>query len=199
MVHNILEDAEQKENFIQVRFSHLSLVFYASFLFTSLWGEWIKQAWKSFVHVSPLSLCLQHVFPVEYGSGYDAVLQSLAWEFLSRVEDLLPVPNLKEVCSRWKIEENGPSTIINQTFKKENLIWNLMSTFSDSIVALRGSLDDGGDCAATFRSSRDQGCSPAFQNQKTACKKQWAISKCYQRKWALLLLLNHICLHLLNN
>uniref|UniRef100_A0A8C1ETH3 Si:dkey-14d8.1 n=1 Tax=Cyprinus carpio carpio TaxID=630221 RepID=A0A8C1ETH3_CYPCA len=55
MVHNILEDAEKKENFIQ------------------------------------------HVFPVEYGSGYDAVLQSLAWEFLSRVEDLLPVPNLKEV------------------------------------------------------------------------------------------------------
>uniref|UniRef100_A0A8C1UCJ8 C2H2-type domain-containing protein n=1 Tax=Cyprinus carpio TaxID=7962 RepID=A0A8C1UCJ8_CYPCA len=46
-----------------------------------------------------LSLCLQHVFPVEYGSGYDAVLQSLAWEFLSRVEDLLPVPNLKETAS----------------------------------------------------------------------------------------------------
>uniref|UniRef100_A0A8C1ETD7 Si:dkey-14d8.1 n=1 Tax=Cyprinus carpio carpio TaxID=630221 RepID=A0A8C1ETD7_CYPCA len=57
MVHNILEDAEKKENFIQ------------------------------------------HVFPVEYGSGYDAVLQSLAWEFLSRVEDLLPVPNLKETAS----------------------------------------------------------------------------------------------------
>uniref|UniRef100_A0A673FR37 Zinc finger protein 502-like n=1 Tax=Sinocyclocheilus rhinocerous TaxID=307959 RepID=A0A673FR37_9TELE len=58
MVHNILEDAEKKENFIQ------------------------------------------HVFPVEYGSGFDAVLQSLAWEFLSRVEDLLPVPNLKETASR---------------------------------------------------------------------------------------------------
>ncbi|XP_073803054.1 uncharacterized protein si:dkey-14d8.1 isoform X3 [Danio rerio] len=43
---------------------------------------------------------LQHIFPVEYGSGYDAVLQSLAWEFLSRVEDLLPVPNLKETASR---------------------------------------------------------------------------------------------------
>ncbi|XP_016299725.1 zinc finger and SCAN domain-containing protein 12-like [Sinocyclocheilus anshuiensis] len=43
---------------------------------------------------------IQHVFPVEYGSGYDAVLQSLAWEFLSRVEDLLPVPSLKETASR---------------------------------------------------------------------------------------------------
>ncbi|TRY58913.1 hypothetical protein DNTS_003120 [Danionella cerebrum] len=43
---------------------------------------------------------IQNIFPVEYGSGYDAVLQSLAWEFLSRVEDLLPVPNLKETASR---------------------------------------------------------------------------------------------------
>ncbi|XP_018937900.2 uncharacterized protein si:dkey-14d8.1 isoform X1 [Cyprinus carpio] len=42
---------------------------------------------------------IQHVFPVEYGSGYDAVLKSLAWEFLSRVEDLLPVPNLRETAS----------------------------------------------------------------------------------------------------
>uniref|UniRef100_A0A9J7X526 C2H2-type domain-containing protein n=1 Tax=Cyprinus carpio carpio TaxID=630221 RepID=A0A9J7X526_CYPCA len=42
---------------------------------------------------------IQHVFPVEYGSEYDAVLQSLAWEFLSRVEDLLPVPNLRETAS----------------------------------------------------------------------------------------------------
>ncbi|XP_026862621.1 zinc finger protein 250 isoform X3 [Electrophorus electricus] len=41
----------------------------------------------------------QNVFPVEYGSGYDAVLQSLAWEFLTRVEELLPVPNLKETAS----------------------------------------------------------------------------------------------------
>lgn len=42
---------------------------------------------------------LQDVLPVEYGSGYDAVLQSLAWEFLTRVDELLPVPNLKETVS----------------------------------------------------------------------------------------------------
>ncbi|KAF4079531.1 hypothetical protein AMELA_G00179150 [Ameiurus melas] len=42
---------------------------------------------------------LQNVLPVEYGSGYDAVLQSLAWEFLTRVDELLPVPNLKETAS----------------------------------------------------------------------------------------------------
>ncbi|KAA0720729.1 hypothetical protein E1301_Tti011518 [Triplophysa tibetana] len=43
---------------------------------------------------------IQHIFPVEYGAGYDSLLQSLAWDFLSRVEDLLPVPNLKETASR---------------------------------------------------------------------------------------------------
>lgn len=43
---------------------------------------------------------IQHVFPLEYGPGYDAVVQSLAWDFLSGVEDLLPVPNLKETASR---------------------------------------------------------------------------------------------------
>ncbi|XP_017349771.1 zinc finger protein 354C isoform X3 [Ictalurus punctatus] len=42
---------------------------------------------------------LQNVLPVEYGSGYDAILQSLAWEFLTRVDELLPVPNLKETAS----------------------------------------------------------------------------------------------------
>ncbi|XP_053365051.1 zinc finger protein 3 homolog isoform X2 [Clarias gariepinus] len=41
----------------------------------------------------------QNVLPVEYGSGYDAILQSLAWEFLTRVDELLPVPNLKETAS----------------------------------------------------------------------------------------------------
>lgn len=44
-----------------------------------------------------LLFCPQNVLPVEYGSGYDAVLQSLAWEFLTRVDELLFVPNLKEV------------------------------------------------------------------------------------------------------
>ncbi|KAB5542131.1 hypothetical protein PHYPO_G00087900 [Pangasianodon hypophthalmus] len=57
MIHNILEDTDKRESF------------------------------------------LQNVLPVEYGSGYDAVLQSLAWEFLTRVDELLPVPNLKETAS----------------------------------------------------------------------------------------------------
>lgn len=52
-----------------------------------------------------LLACPQNVLPVEYGSGYDAILQSLAWEFLTRVDELLPVPNLKEVGHQtWSIK-----------------------------------------------------------------------------------------------
>ncbi|XP_030649382.1 zinc finger protein 436 [Chanos chanos] len=42
----------------------------------------------------------KNTFPIEYGSGYDAALQELSWEFLSKVEELLLVPNLRETASR---------------------------------------------------------------------------------------------------
>uniref|UniRef100_A0A8B9GQX3 C2H2-type domain-containing protein n=1 Tax=Astyanax mexicanus TaxID=7994 RepID=A0A8B9GQX3_ASTMX len=51
-----------------------------------------------FLHMKPV-LFVQNVFPAEYGAGFDAVLQSLAWEFLRRVDELLPVPNLKETAT----------------------------------------------------------------------------------------------------
>uniref|UniRef100_A0A8C3A020 TERF1-interacting nuclear factor 2 N-terminal domain-containing protein n=1 Tax=Cyclopterus lumpus TaxID=8103 RepID=A0A8C3A020_CYCLU len=43
----------------------------------------------------------QEVFPVEYGPQYDAALHVLLWELLSKLEKLLPVPDLKQVsrCS----------------------------------------------------------------------------------------------------
>lgn len=40
---------------------------------------------------------LQEVFPVEYGSQYDAALQVLLWEVLSKLEKMLPAPDLKQV------------------------------------------------------------------------------------------------------
>uniref|UniRef100_A0A8C7VPA9 C2H2-type domain-containing protein n=1 Tax=Oncorhynchus mykiss TaxID=8022 RepID=A0A8C7VPA9_ONCMY len=42
----------------------------------------------------------QDVFPVEFGSSYDAAIQKLMWQFLSRLEKLLPVdsPSLLEEC-----------------------------------------------------------------------------------------------------
>ncbi|CDQ80104.1 unnamed protein product [Oncorhynchus mykiss] len=41
----------------------------------------------------------QNVFPEEYGPKYDSTLQILVWEFLSRLEKLIPAPNLKQTAS----------------------------------------------------------------------------------------------------
>lgn len=39
----------------------------------------------------------KEVFPSQYGPEYDRDLKSLFWEFLCRLVQLLPVPDLKEV------------------------------------------------------------------------------------------------------
>ncbi|KAK2883001.1 uncharacterized protein si:zfos-932h1.3 [Channa argus] len=41
----------------------------------------------------------QEVFPVEYGPQYDAALHLLLWELLSKLEKLLPVPDLKQTAA----------------------------------------------------------------------------------------------------
>ncbi|KAJ8403264.1 hypothetical protein AAFF_G00354810 [Aldrovandia affinis] len=38
----------------------------------------------------------QEVFPVQFGPKYDTALQALVWEFLSRLEQLLPIPDLQQ-------------------------------------------------------------------------------------------------------
>lgn len=40
---------------------------------------------------------LKEVFPAEYGPQYDSDLQMLFWEFLCRLAQLLPVPDLEQV------------------------------------------------------------------------------------------------------
>ncbi|XP_055739799.1 uncharacterized protein LOC129824283 [Salvelinus fontinalis] len=44
-------------------------------------------------------LFFQNVFPEEFGPEYDSTLQILVWEFLSRLEKLLPAPNIKQTAS----------------------------------------------------------------------------------------------------
>lgn len=44
-------------------------------------------------------LLLQEVFPAEYDLSYDADMQLLVWEFLSKLEQLMPVPDLSQVLS----------------------------------------------------------------------------------------------------
>ncbi|XP_034146073.1 uncharacterized protein LOC105020312 isoform X2 [Esox lucius] len=46
------------------------------------------------------------VFPVDYGPEYDSALQTLTWEFISRLEQLLPVPDLKQTVS-WLSAEHS--------------------------------------------------------------------------------------------
>ncbi|XP_046872471.1 uncharacterized protein LOC124464708 isoform X4 [Hypomesus transpacificus] len=41
----------------------------------------------------------QNMFPEEFGPKYDFALQTLVWEFLSRLDNLLPTPTLKQVSS----------------------------------------------------------------------------------------------------
>ncbi|TWW64751.1 zinc finger protein 432-like isoform X1 [Takifugu flavidus] len=41
----------------------------------------------------------QEVFPVQYGSQYDAALHVLLWEMLTKLEKLLPVPDLKQTTT----------------------------------------------------------------------------------------------------
>ncbi|XP_055738534.1 uncharacterized protein LOC129823665 isoform X2 [Salvelinus fontinalis] len=41
----------------------------------------------------------QSVFPEEFGPKYDSALQTLVWEFLSRLEKLLPAPTLQQTAS----------------------------------------------------------------------------------------------------
>jgi hypothetical protein len=42
-------------------------------------------------------LCVQEEFPEEYGPKFDEELEKLLWEFLIRLDQLLPVPNLAQV------------------------------------------------------------------------------------------------------
>uniref|UniRef100_A0A8C8JUK2 C2H2-type domain-containing protein n=1 Tax=Oncorhynchus tshawytscha TaxID=74940 RepID=A0A8C8JUK2_ONCTS len=41
----------------------------------------------------------QEVFPARYGPQYDTALQVLVWEFLSRLEELLPVPDFTQTAA----------------------------------------------------------------------------------------------------
>ncbi len=44
----------------------------------------------------------QEVFPVHYGQQYEATLHTLVWKFISRLDNLLPVPDIKQVLYIFK-------------------------------------------------------------------------------------------------
>ncbi|XP_029617415.1 zinc finger protein 79-like [Salmo trutta] len=64
----------------------------------------------------------QEVFPVHYGPRYDTALQTLVWEFLSRLEELLPVPDLTQTtawlgAAPYVLEECGQSVFDPEQLK----------------------------------------------------------------------------------
>lgn len=91
-VHTLLTEPAERELFFKVRAflscrRILNLVILLSFDF----GRAIKTM-NSF-HSS----VWQEEFQVEYGPKFDQELEKLLWEFLLRLDRLLPVPNLAQV------------------------------------------------------------------------------------------------------
>ncbi|XP_072529545.1 uncharacterized protein [Salminus brasiliensis] len=48
----------------------------------------------------------QDVFPVEFGPNYDSAVQTLMWDFLSRLESFLPIPDLLQTVA-WLSSESS--------------------------------------------------------------------------------------------
>nr|XP_046235101.1 zinc finger protein 2-like isoform X2 [Scatophagus argus] len=58
-------------------------------------------------------LFFQEVFPAKYGSNYDQRLQQLVFEFLSRLEQLLPIPDLQQTAA-WLTDTTSVSEELGQ-------------------------------------------------------------------------------------
>lgn len=84
LVQSLLKDPVERAYFFQVRPVVIIQYLTGNTLHISLY----KQIFDC---------VLQEVFPVEYGPQYDAALHVLLWELLSKLEKLLPVPDLKQV------------------------------------------------------------------------------------------------------
>ncbi|XP_042173350.1 uncharacterized protein LOC112217124 isoform X3 [Oncorhynchus tshawytscha] len=71
----------------------------------------------------------QEVFPEQYGRHYDTAVQTLTWEFLSRLEQLFPVPDLKQTAT-WL--SSAPSVLeecMQSTPENLNLIFQHHKSF----------------------------------------------------------------------
>lgn len=89
-VHTLLSEPAERELFFKVRTFFLlcccrtlNLVFLLSFDFG-----------RQNIFLSSV---FQEEFQVEYGPKFDQELEKLLWEFLLRLDRLLPVPNLAQV------------------------------------------------------------------------------------------------------
>lgn len=83
LVGTLLKDPAEREQFFKVR-TVLCI------LSTDICGNVMAN--------NSCFLAWQEEFPVDYGPVFDQELEKLLWEFLIRLDQLLPVPNLRQVC-----------------------------------------------------------------------------------------------------
>lgn len=76
-------------------------------------------------------LFFQHIYSLHYGPKYDKALQSLVWEFLSRLETFIPVPSFHQAAS-WFEEDLSPLEDTLQLIYDTKEIHNLLFHFKHS-------------------------------------------------------------------
>nr|XP_023994840.1 uncharacterized protein LOC112071641 isoform X3 [Salvelinus alpinus] len=63
----------------------------------------------------------EDVFPVEFGPKYDTAIQMLMLEFLSRLEKLLPIPDLEQKCVQFVPDPKQLRTLLQYHRKRGHL------------------------------------------------------------------------------
>uniref|UniRef100_A0A3B5MAH6 C2H2-type domain-containing protein n=1 Tax=Xiphophorus couchianus TaxID=32473 RepID=A0A3B5MAH6_9TELE len=92
----------------------------------------------------------QEVFPAEYGQQYDAALQVLLWELLSKLEKLLPIPDLKQVQLHGPCSTTGScimSALSVPPSQKSNLSIGQDSVDNYANTLTRITLAEAGQCS----------------------------------------------------
>uniref|UniRef100_A0A3B1JFB8 Zinc finger protein 879-like n=1 Tax=Astyanax mexicanus TaxID=7994 RepID=A0A3B1JFB8_ASTMX len=75
----------------------------------------------------------QEVFPVEYGPDFDKALQVLVGHFLSRLEQLLPVPNFKQAASWLSTETTVWENVVENNWDPRYLLPLLRSDYQGTL------------------------------------------------------------------
>ncbi|XP_075948725.1 TERF1-interacting nuclear factor 2 isoform X1 [Anarhichas minor] len=110
LVHTLLKNPTDRELFFKVSpSSHVYLQSSSSRPAISLYcGHFSVEVRRNVKAKHSSSLLSQEEFPVDYGPKYDQELEKLLWEFLIRLDQLLPVPSLAQTVS-WL--SNAPAVL----------------------------------------------------------------------------------------
>ncbi|XP_015245822.1 PREDICTED: uncharacterized protein LOC107094608 isoform X1 [Cyprinodon variegatus] len=63
----------------------------------------------------------QEIFPVYFGPKYDAALEMLVWEFISRLEELMPVPDFTQLAALLKDAPSFLDDCLRSFFPPEDM------------------------------------------------------------------------------